>query len=59
MCIEEIVLEINFEVVIRFILGYIRFGGKKKSGSHDSEIVCLMLVGHTSIHHLNFQLDSI
>lgn len=55
MCAEEIVLEINFEVVIQFILGYIRFGEKKKSGSHDSEIVCLILVGKTSIHHLNYQ----
>lgn len=39
MNVEGIVLEINFEVVIRLTLDYIRFHGKKRTGNRDSKIV--------------------
>lgn len=37
--VEGIVLEIGFKVVIWFKLDGIRFGGKKKTSNHHSEIV--------------------
>lgn len=48
MNVDEIVLEIDFESVIRFTLDYVRFGGKKRAGNHGSKIVLsLVLVGYT------------
>lgn len=39
MHVEGIVLEIGFKVVIRFTLDDIRYGRKKKTSNHVSEIV--------------------
>lgn len=45
--VDEIVFEIDFEFVIRFILDYVRFGGKKRVGNYGFKIVLsLVLVGY-------------